>query len=138
MAITVSRYNHTQKKRENGEITLANLKFMLRSGTTFEGADTILTDLDGTEVSGNGWTAGGEPLAGAAVTVVETDGSMLDANDLAVTATGGDIGPADSAVIYDSTDNSVLWYYAISPAKTAGDGTEFQININPSGIIRAT
>lgn len=140
MATTLNRYNHTQKLKENGEINYANLKFMLRSGSTFTATHTVVSDLAGSEVSGNGWTAGGEALANAAVTIVETDGAMVDADDIAVTASGGDIGPVDSAVIIDDTDvdPQVLWHYAFSPALTAGDGTEFQVNINASGISRTT
>lgn len=139
MPITVSRYNHTEKKLRNGEITIANLKLMLRNGTTFVGADTVVSDLDGTEVSGNGWTAGGEDL-GASVSIVETDGAMIDGVDIVVQASGGDIGPSDSAVIIDDTDPDpeVLWYYELDPVKTAGDGTEMQVNINANGISRAT
>lgn len=137
---TINRYNHTAKLFNNNEITLANLKVRLRNGTTFTATDTVVSNLNGTEVDGNGWTSGGEALANAAVTTVATDGAMLDADDIAVIATGGDIGPTDSYVIIDDTDvdPQVLWHVSLASSKTAGSGTEFQINIDANGIFRIT
>lgn len=137
---TISRYNHTAKLFNNNEIDLTQLKVRLRNGTTFTATDTVISDLNGSEVDGNGWTTGGESLANAAVTTVNTNGAMLDADDIAVEASGGDIGPADSYVIIDDTDADpqVLWHIAIGTSKTAGSGTEFQINISTNGIMRIT
>ncbi|MDR9419466.1 hypothetical protein [Gracilimonas sp.] len=140
MAVTISEYNQTKKKLINSEYDLTNLKVMLRNATTFTASDTVVSDLDGSEVSGNGWTAGGEAIANAAVTIVDTDDAMLDGDDIAVTATGGDIGPTDGYVIVDDTDADAELVAFIDPdgAKTAGSGTEFQVNFNADGILRVT
>lgn len=125
----------------NGEIDVSQLKFMLRdSSGTFTATDTVVSDLGGSEVSGNGWTAGGESLANAAVTIVDTDGAMIDADDISVTASGGDIGPTRYGVVIDDTDADpeVLWHYDFGSSQTAGDGTQFNVNVNASGLSRAT
>jgi hypothetical protein len=144
MAVTISRYNHTAKKLLNSEITLANLKFMLLDATyVFDATDTTLDEVAGVntppranEVSGNGWTAGGEALASAAVTTVDTDGAMLDAADISVIATGGSIGPSPQGVITDGT--SVFWHVDFGGTEEAGEGTDFKVTINASGIARVT
>ena len=128
-------YNHTKKLFANGEVTIANLKTVLVNGYTFAPAETTLTNVTAAEVSGNGWTAGGEAIANAAVTVTTTDDSTLDGDDISVTATGGDIGPADALVVVDATNNKPLFHYAFASAQTAGDGTPFNVTWNASGIV---
>ena len=146
MAVTISRYNHTAKLLLNKEITYTTLKCMLLdSNAVFNAADTLLSDVlagAATEVSGNGWTAGGETLASVAVTTVTTNDAMLDAADITVTATGGSIGPASAAVIYDdsmaSPLDAPLWYIDFGGAEQAGVGTDFKITFNASGIAQIT
>lgn len=145
MATTISRYNHTLKKIINKEVTYTTLKVMLlNNSAAFDATDTTLAGPAGVananEVSGNGWTVGGETLASVAVTIVDTDGAMIDAADLEKTASGASIGPAYAAVIYDDTDASdaPLWYVDFGEAKEADDGTPFKFTINASGLIRVT
>jgi hypothetical protein len=144
MATTISRYNHTLKKLINKEVTYTTLKVMLlNDSATFDATDTTLTDVTNSgayEVSGNGWTEGGETLASVAVTTVSTDGAMIDAADLEADASGGSIGPAYAAVIYDDTDSddAPLWYVDFGEAKEADDGTPFKFTINASGLLRVT
>lgn len=145
MAVTISRYNHTAKLLLNKEVTYTTLKVMLLDNVaTFTATDTALTGPAGAananEVSGNGWTVGGETLTSVAVTTVDTDGAMIDCDDVVVTASGGPIGPAYAAVIYDDTDanDAPLWYIDFGEAQQAGDGTPFKITINASGIYRTT
>lgn len=144
MAVTISRYNHTAKLLLNKEITLTTLKIMLlNNSASFTAANTTLNQVANSgayQVSGNGWTAGGITLTSVAVTTVATNGAMLDAADVSVTATGGDIGPAYKAVIYDDSlsGDSPLWFIDFDGAQTAGSGTDFKININANGIARIT
>ena len=144
MAVTISRYNHTLKKLLNKEVTLTTLKVMLLSSSaSFTASHTALTSVNNSgayQVSGNGWTAGGITLASVAVTVVNTNGAMLDAADVSVTASGGTIGPASAAVIYDDTDASdaPLFYIDFGGAESAGVGTDFKITFNANGIERVT
>lgn len=144
MAVTISRYNHTIKKLMNKEVTTGTLKVMLlNNSAAFTAANTALTDVTNAgayEVSGNGWDAGGETLQNVTIAVVDTNGAMLDADDLEVTATGGAIGPAYKAVIYDDTDanKAPLWFIDFGEAKTADEGTPFKFAINANGIMRVT
>ena len=121
-------YNHTRKLFQNGDVDLAALKVMLvGSGYTFAATETAITNAAAVEVSGNGWPAGGEAIANAAVTAFNTTGSQLDGDDISVTANGGDIGPASGLVVYDSISGKPLFYDTFASAQTAGDGTPFNI-----------
>ena len=141
MAVTISRYNHTVKKLLNKEIDYTTLKMMLlNNSATFTASHTALASVNNTgayEVSGNGWTVGGIALASVAVTVVATNDAMLDADDISVTATGGPIGPAYKAVIYDDTGDVPLWFIDFGQVEEAGETTDFKFSFNASGIFRA-
>lgn len=136
MAVTISLYNHTAKLFSNGDVSLAGLKFMLTDGYTFAATETAMTNATAAEVSGNGWDLGGEAIASAAVTTVTTNDAKLDGSDISVTASGGAIGPADGGVITDGT--YPLAYVAFGEAKTADEGTPFNVNWNADGIITWT
>lgn len=85
------------------------------------------------EVSGNGWTPGGEALTGVAVTTVTTNDALIDADNVVVTASGGQIGFAYGHVFYDSLTGRVIKHTDYGEAWRAGDGTDFKINI-PNGL----
>jgi hypothetical protein len=146
MAVTITPYNHTLKKLRNKEITYTTLKVMLLNQaavTGFNAANTTLADvLAGAqdEVSGNGWTAGGETIANVAVTTVTTNDAKLDGDDISKTATGGAIGPAYGAVIYDDTDadDAPLALINFGQAEEAGESTDFKIIWPAGGIITDT
>lgn len=144
MAVTISQYNHTAKKFANGEVTLSTLKVqLLNNSAAFNAADTALTSVNNAgayEVSGNGWTAGGETIAGAAITTVTTNDAKLDGTDISKTATGGSIGPAYKAAIYDDTDASdaPLFFIDFGGVQEAGVGTDFKITWNANGIATWT
>lgn len=154
MAVTVNRYNHTLKLWLNGEIDMANLKAMLLSDdATFDATDTDIDDVAGAltgspaeranELYGNGWTQGGQTLDNVAVTIVDTDGAMIDCDDETVTATGGAIPPSGGAyktVVLDATSGKPLWFYThnVTGGESAGEGTEFKILPNGNGLLRLT
>lgn len=136
MAITVTFQNHTRKLFANKEVDFTALKLMLRTGSTSNATFTTVSQFAGSEVSGNGWTVGGEAIANVAVTITNTNEATLDGDNIAVTATGGSIGPTTSALIIDDTDADpkVLFYVDFGGSQEAGEGTEFQINFNALGI----
>ncbi len=146
MAVTITPYNHTLKKLVNEEFTLGSLKVMLvnqAAVTGFNAANTTLAQvLNGAqdEVSGNGWTVGGEALANAAVTTVTTNDAKFDADDISKTATGGNIGPAYGAVIYDDADanDAPVAMVDFGQAEEAGETTDFKIVWPAGGIITFT
>lgn len=131
----MSFYNHTRKLLINKQVDLAALKLVLTSGYTFVATETTLTNVTAAEVSGNGWTSGGEAIGSVAVTVVATNGAMIDGADISVTATGGSIGPADGYVIVDATNSFPLFHTSFT-AQTAGSGTPFNVTFDANGIFR--
>ncbi len=86
-----------------------------------------------------GYTNPGEALTTVAWTSV-TDTQTWDVDDKTWSASGGSIGPADDAVIYDDTsvtpsvDLLMCSIDFIGP-ETAGDGTDFKITFNGSGVF---
>ena len=144
MAVTISLYNTAVKRLVNKEITYTTIKCMLlNNSATFTAADAALTTVTNAgayQVSGYGWTAGGITLSNVAVTTVTTNDAKLDADDISVTASGGSIGPAYKAVLYDDTDASdfPIAFIDFDGAQEAGDTTDFKIIWNASGIITFT
>lgn len=139
MAITVSVYNHTTAQFLEQSVDLTNLKLMLLDdNAAFNATDTdidAVSDTGAYEVDGGGWTTGGETLAGVAVTTVTTNDAKLDADDVDVTATGDDIGPADAAVIYDATSGKPLAYVDFGASITAVEGASFLVAWDDDGIF---
>lgn len=133
---TIQEYNHTRKLFANGEVSLSGLKVMLRTGTTFSAGNTTVGSLDGSEVSGSGWPAGGAAIGNASITVTGTSGATLDGDDISVDAVGDSIGPATAGVIHDGTN--VLFFIDFEGTEEAGDGTPFNIIWHESGIHRWT
>ena len=142
MAITISPYNHTAKILANKEIVYTTLKVVLLNGAaTFNPADTALTDVTdagANDVDGNGWDVGGEPLANEVLTIVNTNQAKLDADDLIVAASGGSIGPAEAACIYDDShaSDAPLFWIEFNETFTATVGNNFQFIWAAEGIAR--
>lgn len=133
-------YNHTAKVFANSEVNIATLKVMLVNGYTFDPFDTNMNYIDNQEVWGSGWPAGGQSVSGAAITVVSPNDAKLDATDISVTASGGTIGPATGAVLYeaDSPGGLPLAYIDFGGTESAGDGTAFNITWHANGIVTWT
>lgn len=141
MAITISLYNHTAKLFADGSNAAADTyKVKLLTAATFDASHTTLAATGGTEsTSGTGYTAGGQALANVAVTTVTTNDAKFDADDLTWTASGGSIAAA-YAIIYNDTDTDdpPLAFIDFDGSQSAGDGTDFKIVWNASGIFTFT
>ena len=61
---------------------------------------------------------------------------MMDADDVSQTASGGSIGPAYAALVYDSTSNKPLFYIDFGQAQSAGATTDFKIVWDATGLIK--
>lgn len=137
MAITIQPYNHTLRLFLAGQVTTAGLKVTnLNASAVFDATDTTITEVTNAgayEVSGNGWDAGGEPLANEAVTTVSTSGAKLDADDISVTASGGTIGPAEAGLLHDGT--YPLAFIDYDGAQQATAGAPFIITWPAGGIL---
>lgn len=141
MAVTISLYNHTAKRFASGENAEGDTyKVKLLTAATFDATHTTLTATGGTEVAnGNGYTTGGLTLANVAVTTVTTNDAKFDADDVVWSASGGSIAAA-YAIIYndDDTDDPPVAFINFDGTETAGDGTDFRLVWNASGIFTFT
>jgi hypothetical protein len=150
MANTTTYYNHTAQLILNQSVDINNLKAMLldnNKAALFNATHTTVNQVAGSltgspleranEVYGYGWDQGGELLAGVTVTTVNTNDALLDATDISVTPSGGDIGPTYAALIYDATNSKPLAFNDFGEVKLAGVGTLFLLNF-PNGVIPMT
>jgi len=141
MAVSISLYNHTAKLFADGSLAVGDTyKVKLLSAATFDASHTTLAETGGTEAtSGTGYTSGGQALANVAVTTVTTNDAKFDADDVTWTASGGSI-TASYAIIYNDTDadDPPIAFVDFDGSQSAGDGTDFKIVWNASGIFTFT
>jgi hypothetical protein len=141
MAVSITLYNHTAKLFADGSLAVGDTyKVKLLSAATFDATHTTLAATGGTEAtSGTGYTSGGQALANVAVTTVTTNDAKFDADDLTWTASGGSI-TASYAIIYNDTDadDPPIAFIDFDGSQSAGDGTDFKIVWNASGIFTFT
>jgi hypothetical protein len=121
---------------------------LLNSSHSFTATNTLRSQINANELStAAGYTA--SDGAGAGKTLASVTSSqpsagvwMLDAADVTWSASGGSIGPATAAVIFDDTIstplNALLFDVEFGASQTAGDGTNFVITWNANGICRIT
>lgn len=115
------------------QIDFANDTFkiiLMATGFTFN-KDTHhgYADVSANELAnGNGYTTGGNVLAGVSVTEDDTDDrTEVTWNNSAWTASGGSIGPSPGAIIYDDTPTSpqadpIVGYIDFAGEQTQADG----------------
>lgn len=141
MAVSITLYNHTAKLFADGSLAVGDTyKVKLLSAATFDATHTTLAATGGTEATaGTGYTSGGQALANVAVTTVTTNDAKFDADDLTWTASGGSI-TASYAIIYNDTDadDPPIAFIDFDGSQSAGDGTDFKIVWNASGIFTFT
>jgi len=112
-------------------------KIILLNAYTFDANHDELADVSSFEIAtGNGYTQQLKELT--SVFVGQTGGTFVfDAANVVWTATGGSIGPTTDAEVYDdtSTGDRLIFNLDFGASETAGDGSNFQINWNASGIF---
>lgn len=141
MAVTISLYNHTAKRFAEGSNAVGDTyKVKLLTAATFDATHTTLAATGGTEATtGTGYTAGGATLAGVAVTTTTTNDATFDANDVTWSASGGAIEAAYGIIYNDTdTDDPPVAFIDFDGTESAGDGTDFKIVWNASGIFTFT
>ena len=76
-------------------------------------------------------------MGSVTLSLVTTNDAAFDAADVSWTASGGAIGPARYALIYNDTDTDdpPVVYIDLGENKTADAGTPFNITFNASGIV---
>ena len=141
MAVTISLYNHTAKRFAEGSNAVGDTyKVKLLTAATFNATHTTLAATGGTEATtGTGYTAGGATLSGVTVTTTTTNDATFDANDVTWSASGGAIAAA-YAILYNDTDTDdpPVAFIDFGGTESAGDGTDFKIVWNASGIFTFT
>ena len=100
---------------------------LMESGFTFDkDAHHEYADVSGSELgTGNGYTAGGNTLAGVSVTEDDVDDrTEITWNNSSWVASGGPIGPSPGAIIYDDTEasDSIVGYIDFGTEYTQADG----------------
>ena len=132
-------YNNFKHQVMEGEFDLLNdvIKVALVTAHAPDiDTDTQWSDASGDEEAGAGYSAGGETLAGKAVTVDNAnDRGVFDGND--VTWSGLDVGTPSHAVMYDDTHASdlLIAYWEVT---TASNGGDYTLQWHANGIILLT
>lgn len=142
MAVTVGSYNHLLELMGDNTIDMDADTFtlaLMNATHVFTAANTLWSEVSANEIaSAFGYTTPGQNLTAVTwTTAVAT--VTFDAADVTWTAAGGSIGPATDAVLYDNTTTAPLDALMLSidfgASETAGDGTDFKVTWNASGII---
>lgn len=134
-------YNHTVHRFVTGlNASTDTYKVNLYSAFSFDAADTTkaAAETGGTQLpTANGYTQDAKELGSVTLALVTTNDAAFDAADVSWTASGGAIGPARYALIYNDTDadKPPVLYIDFEENKTADNGTPFNITFNASGIV---
>lgn len=138
---TISLYNHTARRFAAGDNAVTDTyRVALFSAATFNAANVNLADVTGTQLAtANGYTAGGQALTNVEVNTVTTNDAAFDADNAVWTADGGPI-TASYAVLYNDTDanDPLVAFIDFEGEESAGDGTDFIVAWNASGILAFT
>lgn len=141
MPATISLYNHTARRFADGSNVAGDTyKLKLLSAATFDATHTTLSETGGTEAStGTGYTAGGQSLTNVVIETVTTNDARFDADDLTWTASGGSL-TASYGILYNDTDSNdpPVAFIDFGGSQSAGDGTDFKVVWNASGIVTFT
>lgn len=131
-------YNSAKKYMVNGTINIETDDVrvaLLDSGYAPNiDADTQWSDISINEISGTGYTAGGQQLAGVSLSIDNTDDeSVLDAND---TVWQTSTITARYAVLYSSSTTSdlLIGYDDFGEDKESYEG-DFTVEWNTEGVI---
>ena len=145
MAVSISRFDQFIEFFGDNGIDMDNDEFKLAlfgSAYVFNKANTSYLDQNQHALStNNGYVGNGQALT--SVTWVTSGNTVtFDAADVTWTASGGNIGPADDAVLYSETStvpkaDLVAYSIFFDGSQTAGDGTDFKVTWNASGIFTA-
>lgn len=141
MPVSISLYNHTAKRFAEGSNAVGDtFRVKLLTVATFNATHTTLAATGGTEVANaNGYTTGGATLANVTVTTVTTNDARFDADDVTWSASGGAL-TASYGILYNDTDTDdpPVAFIDFDGSQSAGDGTDFKIVWNASGIFTFT
>ena len=142
MVVTINAYDSFVEAFGDNTMDLDAdvIKVELYNSThAFTAANTQRSDVSANALAtANGYTNPGQNLA--SITWTHSGATTtFDAADNTWTASGGVIGPADDCVMYDDTTTApvdgLMFSIDFGGSETAGDGTDFKITFNASGIF---
>ena len=142
MVVTINSYDSFVEAFGDNTMDLDGDTFnaeLYNSSHVFNAAHTQRSDVSANALATNfGYTNPGQALT--TPTWGHTGGTTtFDAVDVTWTASGGSIGPADDCVLYDDTTtvpvDGLMFSIDFGASETAGDGTDFKITWNASGIF---
>ena len=146
MAVTIFAYDQFAEYFGDNGIDLDGDTFkaeLLNSTHAFVAANTNRAQISANALATNfGYTNPGQVLASR--TWVSSSGTQtFDGADTVWTASGGAIGPARYCVVYSDTSTAPAADLLgvdvnFGQDETAGDGTDFKITWNASGIFQIT
>jgi len=139
MAIALEEYTQAKQVIREFGVDGQTIKMALVASTyTFSAAHTQFSQVSGDEVSGTGYTAGGEALTGVTV----DGGGMIDSNN--VVWSSATISGIRRAILYISGTlggvvNPVLFSYLLddTPADVSVSGSDLTLIINSLGIVKS-
>lgn len=143
MVVTISFYDQFMEFAGDNSIDLDGDVFnveLYNSTHTFTSTHTNRSQVSANALAtGNGYTNPGQALTTPTWTTT-TGVQTFDAVDTTWTASGGSIGPARHALIYDDTSTTpfadlLMCDIDFGQDETAGTGTDFKITYNASGIF---
>lgn len=124
---TIQHYNHTASLLQAGGVLPSDTwtVVLLDANAVFDATDTTLVAATNSavsdwEVSGNGWTAGGETINNVAGAIADTTNGEITGDDVTATITGGDLGPFSFYII--CVDDVPLSFVTLSAPKTVLNG----------------
>lgn len=134
MAIVATLSNHFKYMQSTKEIDFESDTFkiiLMDSAFSFDpDAHATLANVTANQLaSGNGYTQNDKALAGVTVTEDDTgDRARVTWTNATWTASGGSIGPAGAAIIYDDTtsDDTVVGCIDFGTDYTIADGSSLQ------------
>lgn len=144
MVVSINFYNQFMEYVGDGGIDLDDDTFkaeLYNSTHVFTATHQQRSDVSANALATQfGYTNPGKNFTG--ITWTSTGGVQTfdDTVDMTWTASGGSIGPADDCVIYSDTStlpfvDLLMCSIDFDGSETAGDGTDFKITINASGLF---
>ena len=86
--------------------------------------------------AGNGYTAGGNTASVSSSSQTGGTYKLVLNSPSTWTATGGSIGPFESAILYDATTDNLIGYWDYGSAVTLSDGESFSVVLDgTSGVF---
>jgi len=141
MPVSGQMYDHTVLKFIQG-LNLASDNFLvnLYSAFGFNAAHTTKAQVDAVATqltTGNGYTQDTKLLTSVAISLVAPRHCKFTAADVVWTASGGVLGPANFAAVFNTsrTDSPPVFYIDFGGPYSSSPGAPFTLRIHASGIV---